>query len=59
MSGDEQIPETIMRFMEARKNFHTDESTEKALRYKPGATDVVISTAVKSGTTLTQQVEIT
>lgn len=58
MSGEEQIPETVARFVKARKSLLTDEGIEKGLLYKPRPTDVILSTAIKSGTTLTQQVKI-
>jgi len=58
MSEGEQIPLPVARFIEARKGLHTEETIENALHFKPGPSDVILSTALKSGTTVTQQVRI-
>jgi len=56
--SEEQIPESVARFSKTRGSYYTEESYMNGFNFKPGPTDVIISTAAKAGTTVTQQVRV-
>eukprot|EP00210_Caulerpa_lentillifera_P005291 g5055.t1 len=56
MSDEEQIPEAVTNLIAVRHRFRSEESLSRALNFKPGPTDVILSTSLKSGTTVTQQI---
>jgi len=58
MSEEEQVPLPVKRLIETWRSFLTEESATNALSFNPGSQDVILSTALKSGTTVTQQVWI-
>jgi len=58
MAAKEVLPERISKLLTKIGAFDTYESHEIGLRYKPGPTDIIISTAAKAGTTVTQQVRV-
>lgn len=45
-SKEEQIPDFIARVIDSLDRFDSEESAMYGLAYKPGPTDVVLSTAV-------------
>lgn len=58
MSEEEQAPHSIVRLLESLKGFDSDESPKRGFSFKARPTDVILSTASKAGTTVTQQVWI-
>jgi len=58
MDEEKQMPESIRRLLESFKQYHTEETFMKGLHLKLEPSDVILSTPLKSGTTVTQQVHI-
>ena len=56
MEQSNDVPAGIRRLREKRRMFFPSESWRKGLDFKPTATDVILSTATKSGTTWVQQI---
>lgn len=55
-SKEEQIPGFVARVIDSLDKSDSIESAMKGLGFRPGPTDIILSTAVKTGTTVVQQV---
>jgi len=58
MSVEEEIPQSVARYSNTSGRYLTKESYMNGFNFKPGPTDIVISTAAKAGTTVMQQVRV-
>eukprot|EP00210_Caulerpa_lentillifera_P005283 g5047.t1 len=56
MTEAEQIPDAVLRVVNAIDLFRSEESARQGVTFKPRPNDILISTALKSGTTITQQI---
>eukprot|EP00210_Caulerpa_lentillifera_P005290 g5054.t1 len=56
MTDREEASEAVIKMKATMDRYLTEESNSRGADFKPGSTDVIISTALKSGTTITQQI---